>query len=137
MKQTLVEQISPLARRTRSVEMTGKVEGRLRSVEMTEVGESLFRSVEELFEVAFDLFPVSGIEVSEPAEDEAVVQGEKLQSDDAGKGQPGFFEVGDWFVAGPRVVFFGRDHCKHGVAGSVEFPIADHQRRPPFVAGLF
>jgi len=119
----------------RSVEMTGWE--RARSVKMTDAVQSLLWSIEVFFEILFDLSLVTGAEISKPTKDEAVVQGEKLQPNDAWKRQPGIFVFGDGLVTGPRTVVFGGDHCKHGVAGSVEFAMADHQCRPPFTSGLF
>ena len=44
--------------------------------------------MEVFVEVAFDLSPVAVAEASKLPEDEAVVQGEELQSDDAVRGRP-------------------------------------------------
>jgi len=92
-------------------------------------------SAQVLYDAGFDPRPVGVGEVTEVTKDEAVVEGEELEADDARQWKTCVSEVLELAVARPRVMASRCDHCQDGVAGPVEDGAAEHQSRPPFFGG--
>jgi hypothetical protein len=88
-----------------------------------------------LIEAGFDPRPVGVGEATEVTKDDAVVEGEELEADDARQWKTCVSEVLELAVSRPRVMASRCDHCQDGVAGPVEGGAAEHQSRPPFFGG--
>jgi hypothetical protein len=83
-------------------------------------------SAEALVEVFFDALPICVAEVSEATKNDAVVESEELEANDAWQRETCVTEVFEVTVARPRVVASCCDHCQDGVAGGVKGGTAEH-----------
>ena len=77
-------------------------------------------------EVRFDPCPIDIGEATEATKDDAVVESEELETNNARQRKTGVIEVLELAVARPRVMASRCDHCQDGVAGPVEGGAAEH-----------
>jgi len=87
-------------------------------------------------EDGFDLSLIGVAEASEASKDDAVVESEEFQANQARLGETRITVALEVAVARPGVVTSCGDHCQHGVAGGVEGGVAEYESWPPFFGSL-